>query len=75
MNELPDHVVRKVGRDCTPNELALEIASLLDAEREREELSVRASEYAALHTFEEAARALLAELGLIAASRNTSDQL
>ena len=62
MHELPDGAVRKVPPDCGAPELACALAALLADGAARERLGAAAMAYANEHTFDLAARAVLAEL-------------
>ncbi len=64
MHDLPDEAVRKVRHDCTAGELATVLSSLLADTEERHRLGRAGEEHAAAHTFDRAASALLAELGV-----------
>jgi glycosyltransferase involved in cell wall biosynthesis len=64
MGDLPDTCVRKVHPRASATELADAIGRLLAEPTKRATLAQRAAEFAASQTFEAAAAALLAELGL-----------
>ncbi len=59
LGELPDEAARKVPVDVTAPELAEACSLLLDVHGDRAALGRTARAYAASHTFEDAARALL----------------
>jgi glycosyltransferase involved in cell wall biosynthesis len=62
MGELPNDVAAKIAVDATISELAQACGQLLDDAESRDRLSRRAREYSKEHSFEAAARALLAVL-------------
>lgn len=63
MTEIPEDAVRKVAADCSPVELATELAALINDPETRHSLGAAGESWAEGQTYENAAAALLGELG------------